>query len=50
MTKDNNLSVEDVIEHLVEAAFDSFGKNEDKKKKQQISTQEIRSKGKCYAN
>lgn len=33
MAKDNNLSVADVIEHLVETAFDSLGKNEDKKKK-----------------
>lgn len=33
MAKDNNLSVADVLEHLVEAAFENLQKTEDKKKK-----------------
>jgi len=32
MAKDNNLSVADVIEHLVEAVFENLKKHEDKKK------------------
>lgn len=33
MAKDNNLSVADVLEHLIETAFESIEKTSDKKKK-----------------